>query len=336
MKNASNWLENSISCIRKLDSEIHRIETRILEILLEIERRKAYAELRYDGLFSFCIKEFRWSESQAYSRIQAMRAMRAVPQVKEMIDEGRMSVTTAAQVQVYLRQEDTDAGIKRTPEEKREIFESFQNMTAKEVKLELAERKGERILQRLLIELDEEGETLWREVKSRSAHQNRGSELNCLKLLMKGYLKQTESKASKPAQAPKPAQASNPQRGSAGSTQKQSVDGDELSPAQEVPRLKVKPPTSVGLSPSKAAPLGTLPTKAIPAKIRRQVFARDQNRCQNCGSNHALQCDHIIALALGGETTVNNLRTLCRNCNLQKGIRDFGPGPMKRDSFEFA
>lgn len=32
-----------------------------------------------------------------------------------------------------------------------------------------------------------------------------------------------------------------------------------------------------------------------------------------------LECDHIIPVAMGGETTMDNLQTLCRTCNRKKG-----------------
>jgi len=34
-----------------------------------------------------------------------------------------------------------------------------------------------------------------------------------------------------------------------------------------------------------------------------------------------LECDHIIPLARGGETTMDNLQTLCTKCNRKKGIK---------------
>jgi 5-methylcytosine-specific restriction endonuclease McrA len=58
--------------------------------------------------------------------------------------------------------------------------------------------------------------------------------------------------------------------------------------------------------------------------LHRQVFLRDGNKCQNCGSQHALEVDHIQPKALGGENTLENLRLLCRNCNQRKAIEAYG------------
>lgn len=55
--------------------------------------------------------------------------------------------------------------------------------------------------------------------------------------------------------------------------------------------------------------------------LRTQVFERDAYRCLHCGTHKELCADHIHPESLGGETTFNNLQTLCRSCNSKKGAR---------------
>jgi HNH endonuclease len=57
----------------------------------------------------------------------------------------------------------------------------------------------------------------------------------------------------------------------------------------------------------------------VPREVRRTVFERDGGKCAQCGSNFDLQYDHIIPVALGGATTVDNLQLLCGDCNREKG-----------------
>lgn len=61
------------------------------------------------------------------------------------------------------------------------------------------------------------------------------------------------------------------------------------------------------------------PTRtAVPVEIRRVVFERDGGKCVECGSNFDLQYDHVLPVALGGATTVENLQLLCADCNQRK------------------
>lgn len=63
-------------------------------------------------------------------------------------------------------------------------------------------------------------------------------------------------------------------------------------------------------------------SKAIQKKdIRISVFARDEGRCRRCGSTKNLSVDHIIPVKNGGTDDMDNLQTLCRKCNSQKGCR---------------
>lgn len=52
---------------------------------------------------------------------------------------------------------------------------------------------------------------------------------------------------------------------------------------------------------------------------RQNVFKRDRNACQYCGSSQELTLDHLIPKARGGKTTWENLVTACRRCNAKKG-----------------
>lgn len=56
--------------------------------------------------------------------------------------------------------------------------------------------------------------------------------------------------------------------------------------------------------------------------IRYDVMKRDGFRCVLCGSTQndgvKLHVDHIIPIAKGGKTEMDNLRTLCERCNMGK------------------
>lgn len=57
---------------------------------------------------------------------------------------------------------------------------------------------------------------------------------------------------------------------------------------------------------------------------RRRVFEKAGYRCEGCGSYYALEADHRLPRALGGERRQENLRALCRSCNQRAAIEVFG------------
>lgn len=61
--------------------------------------------------------------------------------------------------------------------------------------------------------------------------------------------------------------------------------------------------------------------------LRWRVANRDSFRCQHCGKSPAvhagvrLHIDHIVPWSDGGETVLDNLQTLCSDCNPGKGTQ---------------
>jgi 5-methylcytosine-specific restriction endonuclease McrA len=58
-------------------------------------------------------------------------------------------------------------------------------------------------------------------------------------------------------------------------------------------------------------------TTTIPPRIRREVLARDQHRCQapGCGRTRFLEVHHIVPRSSGGNNLPENLTTLCGSCH---------------------
>ncbi|HUT61401.1 MAG TPA: HNH endonuclease [Phycisphaerae bacterium] len=57
---------------------------------------------------------------------------------------------------------------------------------------------------------------------------------------------------------------------------------------------------------------------------RRNIYARDRNRCQYCGRRHPtseLSLDHVVPRSRGGGATWDNVVCCCVKCNVRKGGR---------------
>ena len=65
-------------------------------------------------------------------------------------------------------------------------------------------------------------------------------------------------------------------------------------------------------------------SRDINLRLRFQVLKRDNFKCCMCGRSPAstpdleLHIDHIKPYSKGGETVIENLQTLCSDCNLGK------------------
>lgn len=304
--------------IKKLVSTERRIGVEILECLHEIERRRAYAELRYDGLFTYCVKELGFSDFQAFQRIQAMRALREIPELKSMIQTGSLTVSSVSMVQTHLKKERKSGRPRSTPE-KLELFQAMENCTSREVETRLAEVRGEVVKQKLVLELDEEMQALWAQVKNLAAHRSHGDEGEVLRLLMKEWLKRHD-----PSRDPV--------------TQRREVPSDSRNVAVKVAikgRGAVPRSNAAALALQRTVPLSTkvgLRGRYISASMRKEIWKRDGSQCTHCGSKFALEIDHRQPFALGGGSTKENLRLLCRSCNRFAAVRVFGAEKLEKSA----
>jgi len=64
--------------------------------------------------------------------------------------------------------------------------------------------------------------------------------------------------------------------------------------------------------------------ETIPLNLRFKILKRDNYTCVKCGQSPAksntveLEIDHITPVSKGGTNDIENLQTLCRNCNQGK------------------
>lgn len=86
-------------------------------------------------------------------------------------------------------------------------------------------------------------------------------------------------------------------------------------------------------------PGGEAAPRYVPAAVRREVWERDEGRCQwptadggICGSTCRLQFDHIVPVARGGKSTQSNIRLVCAFHNDLAARQVFGDAWMDRFS----
>lgn len=69
------------------------------------------------------------------------------------------------------------------------------------------------------------------------------------------------------------------------------------------------------------SPPGSRRRRAIPERVRHEVWRRDEACCVDCGSRERLEFDHIIPISKGGSNSPRNIELRCEMCNGRKGAR---------------
>ncbi|MCK5074514.1 MAG: HNH endonuclease [Bacteriovoracaceae bacterium] len=282
-----------LSNIKTLVNKERELAARIIDHLAEIEKRKLYSELKYRSLFEYCVKELFLSEDQAGRKITAMRVSLRVPAIKNKIDNGELSISNANLLSSFFNQ------AKTSPMEKKDVVNRVAGTSKRECENILNSIKNEKGLS-----------------NSPKAPHIRNETSDTVRLSL-SISKKTMAKIK---------------RLKGIYAHKQDMDltkiidlmADALleqEEAKQIPKQKqesIKTPIKKG--------------RYIPKNIRTQVFKRAKNKCELCGSIHALQMDHRKPFAFGGDNSISNLRLICRNCNIRAGIKIFGTNKMKRSN----
>jgi len=79
-----------------------RSTVELVELLAEVDARRLYVGQGCSSLFTYCTQVLRLSESAAYHRIEAARAIRVFPLIGERLRDGSMTLTTVAMLRPHL------------------------------------------------------------------------------------------------------------------------------------------------------------------------------------------------------------------------------------------
>jgi hypothetical protein len=295
-----------ISELKTLVAREREVTTQVLHYLREVELRKIHLERGYPSLFEFTTRELGYSSGSAYRRIQAMRLLKALPELEPQIQSGALSLSVAAQAQSYFREESKRRRI--DDREKKETVRGLLGLSSRECERKLAARSPEAALpkERERIVTDELTQIQFladralmeklERLKQLMAHRNfEGSYAKLFEQLADLALKKLEPKAPARAVTSTPNEAVS---------REESVKEEAKGSARERRRGSAR---------------SAKPSRFIPAAMKRAVSSRDQGTCcfkdrktgKICGSRHALEFDHVLPLSLGGATTAENLRLLC-------------------------
>ncbi len=239
-----------------------------------------------------------YDSGSAHIRISAMRLLRELPELESKVEEGSLNLTLLAQAQTFIRKEEI-----RDVEQKRQVLAAIEGKSTRDAqralmgRAEVPERHlPERVRpvseshSEIRLVVDEGLLEQLKELQALLAHSLPGASIK--DVIQYAVSQAIEKNAHKEPKLSQPA----------------------LHAQNEALRL------------SEAAPLSE-------AEIKRRVWARDCGRCgyvgpdgRKCGTRRGLEFDHVVPLACGGETAVENLRLRCRPHNRLEAIQNFGHG----------
>jgi len=304
--NIKNLSDNELHAkIKGLVKNERELLTEILRHLAEIERRRLYSFYKCNSLFDYCIRRLGYSEPQAQRRINASRLICEIPEVEEKISSGALSLTNVAQAQTFFKQENkarkgTLFGENKTSKikevEKREILRKLENTST---------RKAQDVF------LKHSTNPQRMKEKERALGEERteirliaGAELTRKMTRIRGLLAHKKGHMSL----------------------KELLTAVCDMALEKLDPLRGRKKLVKTISPAKPC----VKTRNIPQAVKRKVWSRSGQRCENCGSQYALEIDHRTPWALGGGNGINNLHLLCRCCNQRAAINQFGMGKMEK------
>jgi hypothetical protein len=291
--------EELLSKIQNLVENERKLNIEILHHLAEVESRKLYLARGYSSLFEYSVKELSYSESAAYRRISAMRLLKDIPEVEQKIINGAINLSTAAQVQTFLKAEKKQ-NISYDKSKKLDLLSSVEFKSSRVVERQLASLNPElRLLEKvrpiseneseLRLVIDDELKNKLQELKFFLSHIHpnmnyRGliaylADLGLKKFSSRKFIDNSSSASQRPA-----------------------------TPTPEV---------------------NNVVSRFIPVVTRNKIWQRDKGCCsyidpvtkRKCNSRYQIQIDHIIPFALGGKSLEGNLRLLCAAHNRYRNFK---------------
>ena len=301
-----------------------------------------YAKRGSDSLYHFCRTKLKYSEGAASRRINAMRLLVNVPDLEPAIQSGDVSITTASVLQSFIRAEKKNKKV-YTSQEKKILVQAISGKSKEETEKYLftlspesaPPKERESIISPTETEIrfvaDQELMDQLEKIRGLLSHQNTNpSYQELFKMMARKLLEKID-----PARERRIRKTAEPASSDAGNVGTPPAESN-------TPNLSTPLEKSLEKNRKESNPPAQRPTSirrpAIPRAIARAVWQRDGSCCsftdpisgQKCGSRHLLQLDHIVPVALGGETTVGNLRLRCSAHNILAATESFGRETMSK------
>jgi hypothetical protein len=282
--------------LRELLSEERRLTAAVLLHLGEVEARQLYRPAACASMFTYCTQLLGMSEDQAFKRIRAARAARRYPAVAMAIAAGRLHLSGAVLLAPHLSEENAE-----------ELVAEASGKSKAEIEIVLARRAPRPDRPERLKRVAEQTELVAPEPPGRAAVGAAkvaplAPERFALELTIGGVTRDKLLRAQALLRHQVPSGDLAEVLDRALDALLDRVEGRKLG--------KTRAP--------RAAKKSRNP-RYVPRAVRRQVVARDGERCsfvaedgRRCEETGFLELDHVVPVARGGRAS-DGIRILCRS-----------------------
>lgn len=330
----------------------------LLAHLAEFDSRKLHRPAGFSSLFDYCVQELGMSSDAACDRIEAARAARRNPSILPAIADGRLHLTGVVMLAKYLEQ---------APRLAEDLLRAAERRTKAEIAMLIATRFPREDVPTSLRPVAGATPTPSEAPASNGTSLPvEEAQASCASL--ESVPERMEflgnSAISTPNAAPTPAPRPSIAPLSAESYELRCTISREfherLRRAQDLLSHAVPSgdlvqvlercvdallaraegtgsATAAKPGPGRTPAANALDPRRVPVAMRRLVRKRDGGRCtflsesgRRCAARKRLECDHIVPLAKGGRTSLDNLRLVCRAHNQHLAERELGAAFMER------
>jgi len=338
--------------LSQLAGDEREVQVEFLLHLAEYDLRRAYLEAGFGSIWDYITRFLHYREGAAQRRIKAARVLRRLPLLADALRDGRLCMTTVALLDPLLTEENAADLVARaafkTKAEVEHLVVSLQPRDApKDGVRKLSDRRDMQSAATLLASRPPEVELAGAAATSdaplpevlpptppraeaRPTVRPVAADTYSLRVTIDAAFKRdldqlTELLSHKVANGDLTAVLHEALRCA---IDKHGKRKGAIEPAHKRQR---KSPADRATAIGKPAKV----REPVAAEVRRQVWKRDDGRCawigpdgRRCGSKWRLELDHIHPAALGGPSTLDNMRVLCGAHNKLHAEQTFGRAHM--------
>jgi hypothetical protein len=286
-----------LESLRTVCAQSRLLLARLLAHLGEVEERRLHLEAAFPSMYEFCCGRLGMSDGEACRRITAARLARRFPKLLDRIERGDINLSTV----VLLRDELCEANYD-------ELITAVVGKTKREVQDLLASRHAKTVAVPELFEsVGPPGATVSQASTAPTLTVAPAEPIaparHEVKLVMSDELRRKIARAADLMRHRNPS-------GDLAVIVERAVDLLVAKLEQERLGKTARP---------QVTPRRSHRPGYVPRAVRREVFARDGERCtfcdahgNRCTATTLLELDHVVPRARGGPDTFDNLRVRCR------------------------